>query len=120
MSSSLGFTDAVGQLKVNTGAVVANAFRGGIAFDVNGRAFVTTVVSAGDVYVGGLRASGAGALVVSSPAGPSQPYIYVNGLPTSKVDSSLIRTVDGVILATAPYVAGFRADDTNGVYMTIL
>ena len=74
MSSPLGFTDAVGQLKINTGAVAAKAYRGGFALDGSGRVFVTTVVSAGDVYVGGLRVSGAGALVVSDPAAPSQPY----------------------------------------------
>ncbi len=120
MSSQLGFTDSVGQVKVDAGALVAPVYRGGLAFNAAGRLYVTTVVAATDAFNNGLRVSATGQLVVSSPAAPSQPYVYSQGLPKSKVDGSLIRTVDGAINASAGYVGGVRVDDTNGVYMTLL
>lgn len=115
--SAFGFTNDIGQVKIDLGAPVPNAFRGGMAFSATGRLYVATAISVNDKFSAGFRISSLGQLVVVSPG--TGPFTSVQGYPADRLDGSIVAVIDGVPAASDAYVGGVRVAPT-GVHMTTL
>lgn len=113
--SAFGFTNDIGQVKIDLGVPAPNAFRGGMAFSATGRLYVATAISVNDKFSGGFRISSLGQLVVVSPG--TGPFVFAGGYPKDRLDGSLVVIIDGIPAATDAYVGGVRVAPT-GVHMT--
>ena len=106
---------------VNVTAVAptpASAVVAGLAYDPNGALHVTTTDSPTDTYLGGMRVSPIGQVVVGNGNPPARPYVYNAGLPFDRRDGRLIRQEDTAPSPSDPYVAGVRVGPLGGVYFS--
>lgn len=90
----------------------------GIRVNSLGEAYTTTNPAGTDVWVGGLRLSQLGQVVVGNGVPAARPYNYVGGFPFDKRDGSLIRQLDLTPAPSDPYVVGIRVGSLGGVYMS--
>lgn len=115
--AAFGFTNDIGQVKIDLGAPAPNAFRGGMAFSATGRLYAVTGISVNDKFVAGFRISSLGQLVFVTPG--TGPFTAVQGYPADRLDGSIVAIIDGVPAATDRYVGGVRVAPT-GVHFTTL
>ena len=108
--------DAQGRIYgVNLGTPVS--WNAGIGYSAAGQVCGTTVQSASDTYLGGLRLDAVGRVVTGAQSGP---LVYAHGgWPiNATTGSTAARQIDTVPAATDPYVAGVRIGPTGGLYVT--
>lgn len=114
---SLPRTDAQGRIYILPGGSPVR-WNEGLGYSATGQLCVTSTLTPNDTYIGGIRRSPIGALVVSSQIGT---LTYNGGWPCNSgggTDGSVARQVDIPPALGDPYVNGVRIGPLGGVYMT--
>lgn len=107
--------DSVGRIYANPAGVPVTLVQG-VAYDNQGRMCTTTVLSAGDVYLGGWRLTNTGQVVVA--AAPDAP-VFNDGLPFNQgaTPGAMPVQTDQVPAASDPFVWGIRVGPA-GVHLS--
>ena len=121
MSSLFIAANATGVLRGDLNAPNPLAtFNNGIAFSPAGKIYVTITTDPNDSYIGGLRVSPLGQLVVGGEVVSQRPYVANAGILGGKLDGVTIFKDVGATppVTDDPYVNGVRVNELNGVYVS--